>query len=46
MYKESVAKSGCLFPDLSKWRWQLAVAMSKEISRLYGQSLADIINLA
>lgn len=38
--------AGCLFPDLSQWRWQLSVAMSKEIARLYGQELADIINLA
>lgn len=38
--------AGCLFSDLSQWRWQLAVAMSKEIARLYGQELADIINLA
>lgn len=38
--------AGCLFPDLSKWRWQLADEMSKEIARLYGQELADKINLA
>lgn len=38
--------AGCLFPDLSAWRWQLAVEMSKEIARLYGQTLADKINLA
>ena len=35
--------AGCLFPDLSQWRWQLADTMNKEIERLYGEELASRI---
>lgn len=38
--------AGCLFPDLSQWRWQLAEIMHKEIERLYGEELASRIKRA
>lgn len=38
--------AGCLFPDLSQWRWRLADAMYKEIERLYGEELASEIRNA